>query len=270
MDFVYPWINTGPAAEKELAYSVRSVEEMYCGSFRIIIVGDCPPRMGGIIHLPHKRLPDPDRPKALDAVRKMERILACPHIQEDFCYMYDDVVLLQPTTDEHLRHLHAVRELHGEAFTSKHGRMLTATYQAMKAAGHGRVWNYETHTPRVFNKQRMRQVLERYRPAQGRLLLPTLYFNHHWPKATPELLSALNPIKAGFYGNPADPYSLPTAPTDDEVFAAAHYATQCRGRRYLNWDDRGLHPGLIRFLRNTYPNPSTCERDGRAWVHPEP
>jgi hypothetical protein len=262
-DIVYVWVNAGPHATTDLRYSLRSLEDNWLGQFQVTIVGDNPPGATGFWHLPMDRLPDPHLPKALDAVRKMQAICNARHIGERFAYWYDDVYLLRPVDTAFLERRVATQEITKDMVIKggarKHAQQVLRTAQVLFDAGFKRVWNYETHTPRVFEKRKMQEVLDLYRPAGNRLLLPTLYFNHFHRNQEPHIISRLDDVKAGFYGITDCPRSFPPAPTTDDLKARDTYAQQCIGKAYLNHNDRGIDVGLQYLRHSLWPEPSSFE-----------
>lgn len=268
MDIVYVWVNSGAHATTDLRYSLRSLEENWLGNFRVTVVGDEPPGTTGYWHLPTARNSDPHLPKALDAVHKMQAICNARHIGDRFAYWYDDVYLLKPVDQAFLERrvaTHEVtRDMVARGAVRKHAQQVLATAKVLFDAGFKRVWNYETHTPRIFDKRRMQEVLDLYRPAASRLLLPTLYFNHFHRGQEPALLSRLDDVKAGFYGLTDCPRSFPPAATTNDLEAMRTYAANCAGKAYLNHNDRGLDVGL-QFLRHSlWPQPSSFEMPEHA------
>lgn len=276
--FAYPWINAGSPdgkgltdALKDLTYSLRSLEQHYCGQFNVAVVGDCPPNLGGLIYIPHARRGKPGQlPKALDAVDKMRLMLACPHITDTFVYMSDDVVLNQPTTFDMLRTLIARADTAGLAAkrdtSSAHHQVRLNTLQALQQAGVAQPYDYETHLPRVFVKRKMHEVLHRYQPDANRLMLSTLYYNHHFPGQQPDhVIGPHDPLKA-FVGGQGNDYTVGCPPTLGRSEALAWYQQQLGHRWVVNWNDQGVRHGLRLYLNHRFPDRSVFETSDHCWV----
>lgn len=268
-DIVYVWHHGGDRAVEDLRYSLRSVEDNWgttraSSMARVFIVGDRPPGWGGFFHLPHEHQSSKMgvfRPKVVDAVRKMKVILDCDQITERFLYMYDDICLLQPVDAAYFERRFAVREVTNTEpiSTTRHAMQGWDTVKALRQAGCTRVWNYETHLPRLFEKRRMREVIARFDPEVNRLLLPTLYFNYHYRDQEPTLLHKMDSVKAGFYGSEdANGYGR-SREVDPE--RACRYHLQCMaGKTFLNWNDKGIKdPGLFYAMNTLWPKPSHFE-----------
>lgn len=289
IDIVIPWINHGTPdkrgftpANRELTYVLRSIEKHIVGTYRVTVVGDCPPNLGGIQYIPHMRraqaelppMPNGSRlyPKAVDAVDKMRLVLACPHIGEQFVYWYDDQVLHERTTAAELAQVYSIGELRGELLEYRgdgshaHLRHKQATLQALKQAGYpAPIWDFETHVPRMFTKRHMARVLDRFKPEQDRLLLPTLYYNTSPDRigTTPHVLTKLDQVAALFRAHDTERTHGQPPPGTDPI---EHTARLCAGKRFINWNERGMHAGLQGYLRRTFPHRSTHEDRTDAYV----
>jgi hypothetical protein len=262
-DIVYPWIDGNAHALNDLRYSLRSLEEMWKGTFKVTIVGAKPTSLTGFWHIPMDRLTDPHAPKALDAVRKMQAILDCGQIRQRFVYMYDDICFLRPMDMDLIEQRIGMYEITPEwrigDRAKRHHLLLLNTVNALRDKGLKRVWNYETHSPRVFDKRKMAEVIDIYRPAGNRLLLPTLYFNHHWPNQPPMLMSEMPDVMARFAGRANTRFDIAPAPTADNEKAVPYYIEKMNGCRYLNWNNGGMRVGLQYARHSLFPDPSSFE-----------
>lgn len=261
-DIVYVWINAGPFAPDDLKYSLRSVEQNWVGNFRVSIVGDRHPGLKEFWHIPHTRMEDPHLPKALDSVRKMEAIINTPYIQEGFVYMYDDTYLLRPMDQMYIRQRVALREIPADwsvlGTNRKHQLQLYETVKALRQHGFKRVWDYETHTPRWYEKRKMQEVIDTYRPAGNRLLLATLYYNHHYKHQEPRLLRPNDECKVVFAGRRTD--GVPPAPTTNPMMAMEHYRSHIGTNHFWNHKDGGISDVGLQYLRHSlWPEPSSFE-----------
>jgi len=262
-DIVIVWIQADEHAAHDLKYALRSLEQHWMGNFRVTIVGDKPPGLQRFYHLPHQRMAATEHPKALDAVRKLEAIVAAPHIQQRFVYAYDDTYLLRPVDELYLAKRRAVREVPDTWTVGDAGKVhkvaLFNTVQCLRDHGFKRIWDYETHMPRVFEKRKLQEVMDLYKPAERRLLVPTLYFNHHYRHQEPELLSPLDDCKVVFYGRHSKD-SVPPAPTTDSAAAIAYYAKHCVGKHLWNHNNNGMRDVNLQYLRHSiWPDASAFE-----------
>lgn len=277
-DIVYPWVMTGGGPLFDLVYSLRSVQDNWTETFRVSIIGDRPPTLGnGLLHYKHDQLKaaplvkskyelqNDSRVRCADVCEKMEIILNS-ELNDRFVYMYDDQWLLRPMNEEYLMRRVAMHEMHSQVRDVRrdHYKLKWNTFDALREAGLTRIWDYETHMPRLFEKQKMRQVFEKFNPGKNALLFSTLYFNWHYPEHEPEVLSRLDCHKAGFYGL-ADGKSFP-GPDIHGTHAEMrqHYFNACAGKHILNLNDAGRTPALVDVIKLMFQEPSCYETPATA------
>ncbi len=261
-DIVFVWIDEPPFAQGDLKYALRSWETNWVGNIRMTIVGDNHPQLQDVWHVPHQREAAQLHPKALDSVRKMEAILHLGYIREGFVYTYDDVYLLQPMDELYLRKRYALRELpadfHTQQTSRKHQALLAQTAKVLREHGFKRVWDYETHMPRFYEKRRMQEVIDIYKPAENRLLLATLYFNHWYKHQEPTLLHPMDNVKVTFAGRST--VGVPPPPTTDPHVNMAYYQQHIVGKHILNHTGNGMKDVGLQYLRHSlFPEPSEYE-----------
>jgi hypothetical protein len=252
----------------DLRYALRSWEHNWKGLFRITLVGEKPPGLNELWLVPHQKAVSNHFPRALDAVEKVKLMCTAGYMRNDrFIYSYDDIYLLRPADEADVDRRIGLREIsRDEAFGTvpsvyakgKHGRLVLQTARRLFERGHVRVWNYETHIPRFYERRKMLDVIDVYKPGENRLLLSTLYFNHFYPDQEPVLMNPMDNIKAGFYGKVNDPRSLPPY-RGNERDAMAHYRRQLTGKLWLNHNDLGLDVGLQHLRHTLWPEPSCFE-----------
>jgi hypothetical protein len=188
-------------------------------------------------------------------------------VPEEFVHIHDDQLLLQDVDMPLLRQRIARNEMVGGrgdvAGSAKNKDMALRTAQALREAGVSRVWNYETHLPRVFEKRKMAEVFERFKPTENRLLYSTLYFNWHWRNQPPQhILSSMDHVKVAFnnrgaadgYSVPRLPSHLPTIHKQEQTYLAMV------NKRFLNYNDQGRTPELLEVLKRMFPHPSPFEK----------
>jgi hypothetical protein len=262
-DFVYQWLNCDEHAATDIKYSLRSLEQNWLGNLRVTVVGDRPKDFGQMFHIPHQPVQTPHQQRALDAVRKMEAVLGARHIQERFVMMHDDHYLLRPMDEMYVMRRRAVSEIdplwEPTDANRKHKRLLYETAKALREKGFTRVWNYETHIPRMYEKRKMAEVIDIYRPAGNRLLLATLYYNHHYRHQEPELMHPYDDCKVAFFGS-REKHTVPPPLTSDTDAAMAYYAQALIGKHFMNHNNRGIADFNLQYLRHSlWPEPSVFE-----------
>lgn len=202
IDVVIPYVH---ASWEELRYALRSMEENLQFDFRVTVVGDRPDWLRNAQHIPMAR-----RNRGIDFARyydtrtKMIEVIYRRGITRDFIWTYDDIVFLKPQGIEEIALPKAMLDM-AERGEDYYRNKREAWYQTqwhslvlLKERGLP-LWNYETHTPRVYNKRKMAEVMETYTRAVP-WNMATIYFNHHY-KGRPVLLDVHHDgYKAGFYG----------------------------------------------------------------------
>jgi hypothetical protein len=121
------------------------------------------------------------------------------------------------------------------------------TYDKLKAEGL-KGWNYETHTPKILNKQKLAYSFGLFGYQDGMLMWQTAYFNLY-PVLGPANLSETSAKKAGFYD--ADKES-----NIDTI------RSRVRDAIFLNHDDGGLTGELKQVISELFPEPSSYENHG--------
>jgi len=239
MHFVYVY-KKDTAIWKELVFSVESVRKRYQGSAKIFVVGDAP-GVRGCIHIPHKVEEGMKANKALDSILKLQLIADHPDINDDFVYMYDDIIFLNPINKTDLSMVVAHNKVNDiQEYIDKLGRkpskqwlnLFRITFTKIQKHGRGS-WNYETHLPRIFNKENVKQVIKTYGMEQQPMLFASAYFNHFHEVPT-TTLSQLPNFKAGFY-----------YPIND----LDKIRRDIKFKKFLNYDDIGLTKQLQQVIR---------------------
>lgn len=200
--FVYVYVSS-PAKWNELAISIQSIRKHFQGKAKFFCVGD-PPGIKDVIHVPI--LKTKGRPS--DIYTKLNHILKCEMINEDFIYCYDDQILLRPITAEWFDKI--IANDYVKDFTTYWGTpkgvipskgwraLFLKTFATLSKKGLP-TYNYETHIPRKLNKPKIQQTFDRFtEDICADALFNSLYFNLHYSK--PDVLLKENTrIKAGLH-----------------------------------------------------------------------
>ena len=231
--FVYVFMRLGCVWD-ELYYSVKSLRKNFRGEMEIFCVGD-PPKITGVKHIPIARVPNNSHAKSLDAANKLLKICDSPEINDDFVYMYDDIILLQPSNEEDFRKIYAVDYVDSVGLyfgpnakpSKKWIAIFHSTFNKLKEEGL-KTWNYETHTPRWYNKDKIRQIIDKYDFTNNPALFASLYYNNFedapWDR--------VDNVKTGVY----DPHEM-------------KWVERSMNKRFLNYDDNGLNAHLRRWIK---------------------
>lgn len=172
-DIIIPW-QTDLHRGLELKYCLRSIDKYLTGYRKIIIVGDLP---AGITtdYIPAS---DIINRKEQSIMRKIMLAAKHPDVTEDFVMWHDDHFLMRPLScsdikywyDEPLPNL-LNRNPKGYGATIRH------TITNLEEAGRPD-FNYDIHTPIIFNKQKFIDVNERLCKWDKEYLIKSLYCNH--------------------------------------------------------------------------------------------
>ncbi len=236
---VYPYLHQLSQGE-ELKYSIRSVCKFAQFDFDIVIVGDKPIWYTGK-HIPATPIRNKRFTRAFDIAKKLELVCESELVSDDFLYMYDDQYFVNPVKLEDLSGAVAISEIverrKGRVGSEVWKELLARTVDILARAEAERIYNYETHLPRVLNKRKLKLLMDAYDLHRQPLLFNTLYFNEYYHKPR-VILEKENTIKAGLYKQQ----------TSDAI------VNLCRGKLVLNNGEKAFNHALKIFLKNSYPN----------------
>jgi hypothetical protein len=247
----YPYLQ-GASKWDELRYSLRSLEMYFRSEFEVVIVGDLPPWVQNVRHIPHRRDEHVSATCTYDALSKLWAFLSCERTSERFIRMYDDIYLLRDLCETDLevtRYLWDYQELHHGTYTSGGSVWRNQVLQTTKVVRRMGLPGYmtETHCPELFEKEKMLKVFEMFDPVYWRLLSSTLYYNV-FPFDT--LLKDRKSERALFYGE-NNQFSFASDPDGFNAIA---------GKRFLNHNDKGLTPPLMEIIQGLFPHKSRFEK----------
>jgi hypothetical protein len=233
--FVYPYINS---QWDELKYSIRSIEMNYKGDYDITIMGMIPEWSNEDLRVCSGQNGNYKQ----ETKRKLYYTFNLFSIYEDIVWMNDDIYLLKKTTKDTFRQQLYVQliepediKLNGNLWKNQ----LKNIISFLKNNGYT-YYNFECHTPSLFNLNKMMQVFQfldksLYNDLWG---INTAYYNYHGH--TDNLIQVSN-ARIGFYKEKVIPANI-----DDY--------------QYLNHNDRGLTPELKQYIKDKFPKKSRFER----------
>lgn len=234
MDFVWPYIKSASFWHKsglfnEIEWSIRSVRKFYPGA-RCIVFGDQPDADVEFIPVLRSETTRIDYRHA-DIMKKMEAIIDSD-VSENFVFMYDDVYFLQKVDIKRQIALKKVEEIDikGRPGSLLYNNLWKSTFELLQSAS-DELYDWETHLPRVFNKQRMRWIIDTFDLHNNGLLMTSLYYTYFGE--TPILLSEHPEIRANVTA--MGPY----IDLDYEF-----------SKEILNTDDNSYTPKFIERLQN--------------------
>ncbi len=259
MDALYLFCHSR-ANDLEIRYSLRSLAKHLPFIRKVWIFGDRPAFLSSdtarVEHVPHEYAARLDRSPV--PVRNTFKMLFLSSLIGDltsgYLWMCDDYVLLEPLTVEEVQRNRYVEDMNEVRVrgTGLYKEAMWRTYELLKRLGYP-VFNFEAHCPTYLRK---RWVFDAYCDFQDfvtddrfyGMIGPSAILNHALKHHRLPLTNlATENWRAGFYER-SFPY--------DEI------VEQCRGRKFLNFDDEGFGDDLRRFLEERFPDPCVYEQDG--------
>lgn len=183
-DVVIPFVE-GPGDSIELRMALRSIERNVAGNVVVWLIGQAPGWVQNVRHVVMKRETRPRYQKFFDLNRKIHWVSSNEEIEQRFIYTYDDVYFLNPVGLEYLRQPRAGYDTSGnDAWMTKNDadvrwkECMRQTLDALKRENLP-LYNYETHMPRVYNKEKALALLEKYDYRNFAFQFATMYFNNY-------------------------------------------------------------------------------------------
>lgn len=162
MDIVYP-LGTGSlwGNNKELRYSLRSIEKFLIGFHNVFIVGECPEWLQSVIHIPCRDVNGVNKEKNI-----FDKIMAAcrdPRLSDDFFFMNDDHFLLHAIQASAFPYYYhgSLREKAESVEDVYYGCTLTNTIKVLRARNLPRL-HFDVHMPIVYNKYSFMDVVSSY------------------------------------------------------------------------------------------------------------
>lgn len=252
VDAVYPYYPQSDDWE-HLKYSVRALEQNFVDLDKIWIIGNKPGWANDKLNVIPK---EPEYkgiyPRNRDYLSRMITTTIHPEISDPFLYIADDHYFLGIRSAESLTNPYYIYEDLNEIEYLRYNTELTAwqqalwwTYDRMKEEGwYG--WNFETHTPKIIEKQKLLRTFSFFGYQHGLLIWQTAYGNMWWTGGA-SIIKGTD-IRAGFYGNEDEPTSK------EQIEFAVRKAV------FLSHNDKGLTNNLKDVIRDRFPEPSSYER----------
>jgi len=236
ISIVIPYLHAAAAGE-ELKYALRAWAENFPDS-HIIIIGDKPDFISDeVVHIPSAL--KHTQPQ-LDVAVKIMQALADDRVTGDFIFTNDDIYPVNPLELADITSLKCAGKL---GFTKKKaGNSYIQTVSRTKGLlEHAKypTWDYSTHTPFFFNKEKMAKVFSKYQPAVKPALISSLYYNSVFKKEQPEL------IKGNAEGDTVA-YVYRENP-NLEILEKAF-----QERKFINHNNAG-YASVLPFLENFFP-----------------
>lgn len=236
----------------EIRFSIRSFVKYFENLRNIVVVGECPPWLTDVIHIP-----TPDRMDVNKDARMAIKILsACKdcRVSDNFILSLDDEILLKPLKAEDFKGWHEGPIIYDVAADEKDHRGTTPYTTPYSSEWFNFVYNTgrelqkrglpdnnydKAHCPQPINKAEFIEVIEKWNIVDNRYTISNIYNN-----------SSKTFVGENIRGRHLKIYGeLPIA--DIIELADDKYC--------MNFNDRGLTPQLKDWLYKTFSQPSRFE-----------
>ena len=227
------------AQGNELLFALRSWYQNARFPFRIVIIGDSEEWMDGenltLIECPRVS----DIP-SVDTLHKLWTAIESTDVTGLFIWTNDDIYLMNPVGMDHIALPKVLGMLNPEAYNGHYRKAMQHTVEMLTESGMPTL-NYGTHTPVVFEKQRLEAFLPADDPkATEGVLFTSLYFTVH-------------PVRLDWK---TDPFLLPVvSKAPDEKYVER----LLQNKVFMNNARSGYSPWLEKFLEKRFPDKSPCE-----------
>jgi hypothetical protein len=122
--------------------------------------------------------------KWYDSITKLQDIINCPQVTDDFLWLYDDTFVIQPLTPQEIAPPRYSGEMTKYRALSTWQGVANETMKLFSPC-----LNFSSHYPMVYNKHLLQSTIDTYLPLKKPYLIETLYGNHHLhlnPQPTPD------------------------------------------------------------------------------------
>lgn len=233
MDAVYVLGRGSNWKDRELLYSLRALHAHVHGIDRVVVVGQRPPWLRGVLHLP---MNDPHPYKERNIYEKVLAACKDSRISPRVLFMNDDHQALASTDAEEVPAYRGRKllELARHLPPSGYKLGMENTHRRLQERGHD-TWNFDVHCPIVID----------------RALFVATMTSYNWTE--PFVMKSLYANTVGLPGVPYTDVKLTRAHTMQELVRVL------RGRTWWSYGPSALGPNLKGLLAALYDTPSPWE-----------
>ena len=231
------------AQGNELLFALRSWYQNARFPFRITVIGDAEEWMDGE-NLTLLACPRCSDIPSVDTLHKLWTAIESTDVTGLFIWTNDDIYLMNPVGMDHIALPKILGMLNPEAYNGHYRKAMQHTVEMLTESGMPTL-NYGTHTPVVFEKQRLEAFLPADDPkATEGVLFTSLYFNQ---------CNTVHPVRLDWK---TDPFLLPVvSKAPDEKYVER----LLQNKVFMNNARSGYSPWLEKFLEKRFPDKSPCE-----------
>ena len=230
------------AQGRELLFTLRSWYEKTCFPANLVIIGDREDWFGEeIFFIEHQRTSDNPQ---IDTMEKLKLAIESPEVTERFIWTNDDIYLVNRVSLAHIEIPKVLGDLNPKKFKGVYAENMSRTIMLLDKFGLPKL-NYGTHTPVLFEKFKLVEMLERFPEAESGVLFSSLYFNSQAFPAYPIVLDW-----------ETDQFLLPVISQKPNEERAIELLQR---KVFLNNTVSGHSAWLEKFLEQMFPEPSIFE-----------
>lgn len=197
----------GLAQGNELQLALRGWDLNFKENFDVVIIGDREDWMNDLVHVIECERFSTNPP--LDVVNKMMLAIESDLVTEKFIWANDDQYLVSPCMLADFEILKCAGRLGETNFgNTLYQQNKARTADLLLSSNLGTI-DFSTHLPVVFEKQKLKEVIDKYNMTEDPHLVTTIYHNYWFPGFvplridTPEATENDN-VKVGVYRKGAD------------------------------------------------------------------
>jgi len=221
----------------ELRYSLRSMRKYLTRVDQVFIVGECPPFLRDVIHIPCPNMHKGNAGRNI--YEKMRAACLHPDLSPHFWCAADDHFLLATLSERKYKYYH-LGTLEGTlgrlSKESKFKPYVQVTYDALRSRGLP-TKNFNTHVPMIFNKSIFLELMDG--------------FNWNLPKSY--AVKALYPNALKIAGVQITDCKIHTAKTKTAIYRYIQNAW------FFSTNEHSINDPMKEVLQELYPNPSPWE-----------
>ena len=183
--FSVVWVYWAAGAEsEELKYSMRSAQENLIDAGNFVLCGDIPKWFSGDAILSKKWTRRQNKKKFgtrhwakwIDSIVKLKKIINDDRVTQKFLWMYDDTFIVKPTRIADMLEPRASGRIRASEKGNLWRKARARTGKALADANLPN-WDYSTHCPIVYDKERLRETIEKFGCDRNPRVIESLYCN---------------------------------------------------------------------------------------------
>jgi hypothetical protein len=174
------------AQGNELQLALRSYAKYFKENFNMVVIGDSEPWMNELVEVIECERIGKNPP--IDIANKMLLAIESNLVSEKFIWANDDQYLVSPCMMADFEILKYTGQLQGQNFGSDlYQQNKKRTYEYLKGNDMPTL-DFSIHLPFVFEKQKLKTLIEELNLTEEAYLISSMYFNYFFPGYAPQLV----------------------------------------------------------------------------------